>query len=310
MSESPQSTSADFDMKGLICWVIAIGLVVLSYSFAGWWNFILPGLALFVVAFGTGDSGNDEALRKELYQERLRSSTAIKEAESAEMSLSTLKADFESGIAREATAHAREMLRSLEKERDEANARVESLKREVAQLKGAAVDSDVRHRKEVETGQQALKAARAKAAADLDVTKIKINNLTGELKTERERTEAFIAERIDQMDQLQLVEFINHRVGKVERSDLTGDDHTAMVRLQARIETLFADHRLGDVNRLIEFDQNVFRIDEYETIIDQFMSKITTARLRTDIDEDEREEQISNWRRLLDREIAAMEGTA
>lgn len=164
----------------------------------------------------------------------------------------------------------------------------------VAQLEEQKNESDIRHNKEISSLKNKLKS--------------EIADLIGKLDNEKRRTSKEIERRIRELSHEKIVDLIAKRISLMSIGDLSGEGQSAMITLQAQIEDTFSRNGLVDVNRLMECDENIFRINEYETIIDQYMSKIRATREKPDLDEEDREEKIMTWRRLLDREISMMEG--
>lgn len=231
--------------------------------------------------------------------------------------LKDLDEKYEKEVAEGVNKGKSAALKAAIAEKDELERQISSLASQLTNASKNSQKAEASALKKQQTLQKDIDRLGAQLASEISQADDKYTTLEtehnatlGRLAEERSRTKEFIANRISEMSHDDIVDFINARLQVIRRAEMTGDAQSALIKLQSQIQSTFTENGLVDVNTLIEFDDNIFRINEYEAIIDLYMEKIKTVRQKSDIDEEDREEQIMSWRRLMDQEVAKMEGTA
>ena len=91
---------------------------------------------------------------------------------------------------------------------------VKSLSDQLTKHSRSSKSSDTRSKNKLAELDDQLETAKFQSAAENKTLNAQLDKMSSDLKAEKKRTKAFIADKIDQMSHTELVEFINERMDK------------------------------------------------------------------------------------------------
>lgn len=91
--------------------------------------------------------------------------------------------------------------------------------------------------------------------------------------------------------------------------EIEGLTHTQFMELYIALEETFKRNNRLPLSRLAEIPDEVRRVNKIETLIDLYAKKMQKVRADSSLDEEDRDHKISNWERIMERDIAELEGS-
>jgi len=190
---------------------------------------------------------------------------------------------------------------------EELEDKIEKFQKENANLKSQINDLEKTkapgkdYSQELDELRQQLKNAKENHKEEIEILYAQLENVKLESQNE-------LASAISAMTVPDFVSALNKRLDKVSANDLKGENQVHMLSLYNKMKAVYADNGLVDIDKLANASAGITRISGYEAIIDHFSYLINQANKDDSLDEDIREEKVNAYRRLMDREISAMEG--
>ncbi len=137
-----------------------------------------------------------------------------------------------------------------------------------------------------------------------------------ELKAEIKRlTDDTSVQTLELEKQLSLQKFplSDHFIPFIEKLENTGMEqisgitHTQFMELYKTLEETFARNNALPLSRLTEIPDDVRRVNQIETLIDLYGKKMQRVRNDENLDEEDRDNKLANWERLMERDISRLE---
>jgi len=98
-------------------------------------------------------------------------------------------------------------------------------------------------------------------------------------------------------------------LNKIKQSNsISPEKESSLVELYDETEALFKRADRMDLSKLIHVSNDLYRINQIETIFDLYAEKISKVKNNDNLDSDEKGKQIEYWNRLRDQEVSNLEG--
>lgn len=104
-----------------------------------------------------------------------------------------------------------------------------------------------------------------------------------------------------------LAGIVSRRLKNARSGDFTPSSKSALVELEHQLKSSFEAHGFGDVVDLSQINSKVRRINEYQSVLDEYDRKIRAVRTDEMLNDEDREEKIEYWKRLRDRDVTQFE---
>jgi len=103
------------------------------------------------------------------------------------------------------------------------------------------------------------------------------------------------------------LDIITEKIAHASNIVVKGEMHTKFVSLYAVLRDASLKNNSIPLEKLANVSEDVKRINQMETIIDMYTNKINQAKNDETLDEEMRDTKVSNWERLMERDIARLE---